>query len=289
MPEGWVWDETLYQGSARFYVRGRQPYAPGLAQRLVEALELDGSGRLIDVGCGPGVIANLLSPYFADVVGVDPDSEMLTEASRMAIERGLGNVQWVQALAEELPGDLGSFDVATFAQSFHWMERERVATQMLEVLVPGGAWVHVADAKTPRAGATDRELPFPPPPYDEIAALVRRYLGPVQRAGQGFLRHGPASGEAEILARVGYEGPEILRVPAEGSTSRSVDDLVAWTFSMSGSAPHLFGDRLPAFERELRSMLGKSSHDGKFSERPPDTEALIWRVPMKPVAELQDL
>ena len=29
-PEGWQWDETLYLGSAPYYVRGRPPYAPGV-------------------------------------------------------------------------------------------------------------------------------------------------------------------------------------------------------------------------------------------------------------------
>ena len=55
--EGWEWDPTLYGGSAPYYLSGRLPYAPRLAQAFVEALALDGTGRLLDVGTGPGVIA----------------------------------------------------------------------------------------------------------------------------------------------------------------------------------------------------------------------------------------
>lgn len=52
MPEGWAWDKSLYAGSASYYARGRAPYAPGLADAPAEALALDGTGQLLDVGCG---------------------------------------------------------------------------------------------------------------------------------------------------------------------------------------------------------------------------------------------
>ncbi len=81
---GWEWDETLFSGTAAYYQRGRLPYAPGLAQTLADVLRLDGRGRLIDVGCGPGTLALGLAPFFSEVVGVDPDSGMIAEARRQA-------------------------------------------------------------------------------------------------------------------------------------------------------------------------------------------------------------
>src|SRR4051812_20688648 len=113
MPEGWQWDRTLFAGSARYYVRGRLPYPDGLAAGLATALQLDGRGRLIDVGCGPGLIALSVAHVFEEVVGLDPDPGMLDEAQRLATERGVGNARWVCARAEDLPLDLGQFRVAT--------------------------------------------------------------------------------------------------------------------------------------------------------------------------------
>jgi hypothetical protein len=43
-------------------------------------------------------------------------------------------------------------------------------------------------------------------------------------------------------------------------------------FAHSGRAPHLFGEQLPAFERELRALLG----DGPFFVRSVDAELRIW-------------
>lgn len=40
-----------------YYVQGRLPYAPSLAEVMQDTLELDGDGRRLDVGCGHAVIA----------------------------------------------------------------------------------------------------------------------------------------------------------------------------------------------------------------------------------------
>jgi SAM-dependent methyltransferase len=277
MPKGWEWDETLYLGSAPYYAVGRPPYAPGLAESLAEALSLDGTGRLLDVGCGPGILTLELAHLFAEVVGLDPDAGMLAEGERRAAASGIGNALWVQARAEELAEDLGLFRVAAFAQSFHWMDRERVAAIMQSLLEPDGAFVHVSDVKERIEAPTD--LPFPAPPYEAMRELVREYLGPVARAGQGVLRYGSLDGEAVVLYRAGYRGPERLRIPAAGVLERSADDLVAWVYSLSGSAPHLFGDDLQKFERDVRRLLQGVSPTERFSEQPPDTDVFIWRTP----------
>ncbi len=89
--ETWSWDESLFAGAARYYEQGRLPYAPGLADAFVRSLNLDGKGRLLDVGCGPGTVTMLLAPLFEAVTGLDPDQEMLACASRAAAGRGIGN------------------------------------------------------------------------------------------------------------------------------------------------------------------------------------------------------
>ncbi len=277
MPDGWQWDGTLFQGSAAFYGRGRLPYAPGLAATVAAVLGLDGCGRLLDVGCGPGTVSPDMARFFTEVVGLDPDEDMLAEAGRQARRRGVTNVRWVVARAEDLPAGLGEFRVVVFAQSFHWVERERVVATVLRMLEPGGAFVHISDFKDPPADPTP--LPLPATPYMQIRELVRRYLGPVRRAGRGVLVNGTPDGEDLVLARAGFEGFERHVVPAGDVATRSVDDVVAWVFSRSDSAPHLFGDRLVEFERDLRQELHRASRGDRFAERLPATEVKIWRKP----------
>ena len=279
-PEGWQWDETLYLGSAPYYVRGRPPYAPGLADALRRILALDGQGRLLDVGCGPGVVTLPLAHLFTEAIGIDPDPGMLAEGARRATDAGVENITWVRARAEDLPAGLGRFRVATFAQSFHWMDRDRVAALVLEMLEPGGALVHISDLKGDGVGdRSDEKLPHSSPPSEAIRELIRRYLGPVRRAGQGLLRYGSPDSEAIVLRNAGLQDPERVLIPAGGVQVRDVDDVVAWVYSLSGSAPHLFGDRIQEFEADLRRLLHNAAPSGLFAEQPPDTEVFIWRRP----------
>lgn len=67
--EAWKWEESLYAGSARHYGVGRMPCPPSLTETIRDELSLDGTGRLLDVGCGPDQLTLLLSPLFESAVG----------------------------------------------------------------------------------------------------------------------------------------------------------------------------------------------------------------------------
>lgn len=270
----WKWDDTLYAGAAAYYDRGRLPNAPGLAEAFEKALGLDGRGRLLDVGCGPGTVTLPLADLFQEVVGFDADAGMIREARRLASERGVTNARWAHGRAEELPGALGTFRVVTFAASFHWMDRPLVARIVREMLEPNGVVVHV-DNRHQEDITLDDNLSAPP--VARIDRLRRAYLGEDRRAGQGVRNSSPGD-EAAVFRAAGFAGPEVVVVPDGRTITRSSDDVVAETFSMSSTAPHLFGDRLPEFEADLRRILAEASHDGTFSVRLPDNELKIWRV-----------
>ena len=55
----------LFAGAAGYYEQGRLPYAPGLADAFARPLALDGQGRLLDVGCGPGTVTRQHPAYLA--------------------------------------------------------------------------------------------------------------------------------------------------------------------------------------------------------------------------------
>ena len=272
--EEWTWDETLYAGSAPHYVAGRMPYPAELGQALVDALGLDGTGRLLDVGCGPGSLTRWLAPHVGEAVGIDADGGMLAQAARRASEQGVQNVSWHRLRAEDLSASLGTFRVVTFAQSFHWMDQVSVAEGVRRLLEPGGAWVHVK-ATTHQGVPGEDPLPAPRPPWEEIRRLVQAHLGTTPRAGQGVLLR-PRSGEEDVMRAAGYRGPQRLRVEQGQVVRRGLDEVMSAVFSLSSSAPHLFGDKLAGFERELRALLRETSPAG-FAERVEDIDVVIWR------------
>lgn len=216
----------------------------------------------------------LLAHLFTECVGIDPDPGMIAKARA----GGLDNATFIQLRAEQLPAGLGSFGVATFGQSFHWMDRDLVAATVYDMLSPGGLFMQVSYVTdTPPPDLSDP--PKPVPPYEAIHDLIRLYLGPVRRAGKGVIAHGTPDDEVEILARHDFDGPARIRIPAGPVMERTTDEIVAWIHSRSDAVPGLFGTDLADFDAELRALLLGASADGRFAVQSQDTEVLVWRTP----------
>ncbi len=267
------YDPTIYEGSAAHYRRGRPPYSPQLEGVLAKELRLDGSGRLLDAGCGPGVLTVRLAHLFDEGIGVDPDPAMLAEGRRFAGEQGIENIRWVQALAEDLPGAApGPYRLITFGQSFHWTDEDRVAETVYDLLEPGGSLaliVHTVE------GRPVPPSPGPPPiPHAEITTLVEKYLGTARRAGRGVARVRTHRFE-DVLARTRFGSSRSVFAPGIPDLRRDAESVLSGVFSMSSSAPHLFGGRIDDFAREVRELLLSRSPTGVFWDWPGDTEIVL--------------
>jgi SAM-dependent methyltransferase len=269
------YDPTIYAGAAVHYRPGRPPYSPELEAVLTRELGLEGRGRLLDGGCGPGILTIRLAHLFEDVIGLDPDPAMLAEGRRAADELRLANIRWIQARAEDLPGAApGPYRLVTFGQSFHWTDEAHVAETVYDLLEPGGALaliVHTVEGR-PRPPSTGA----PPIPHGEITALVESYLGPTRRAGQG-----PAPIRThrfeDILVRTRFRKPQSLFVPGIPDLLRDAESVLSGYFSFSWSAPHLFGERIDDFAAEVRELLQARAPDGLFWDWPGDTEIVLAR------------
>jgi SAM-dependent methyltransferase len=271
------YDPTIYLGSAAHYRRGRPAYSPGLEALLAEQAGLDGTGRLLDVGCGPGVLTIRLAHLFEQVVGLDPDTGMLAEGRRVAAEKAVRNIQWIQGLAEDLPAAApGPYRLVTFGQSFHWTDEEHVAETVYDMLEPGGALALIVHTVTGRTRPPGPGVPAIP--HDEIKALVEKYLGSTRRAGQGTAPQRAHRFE-DVLARTRFGVPQQFFIPGIPDLRRDADSVLSGYLSLSFSAPHLFGDRLDDFAAEVRALLAERSATGVFWDWPGDTEVVMARKP----------
>ena len=98
--------------------------------------------RVLDVGCGGGILADSMARKGADVTGIDLASKSLRVAQLHALETGTPNIQYrevsVEALAQEQPA---SFDVLTCMEMLeHVPDPGSVVRACAELVKPDG-WV----------------------------------------------------------------------------------------------------------------------------------------------------
>ena len=68
------YDPNLFAGTAQWYRRYRPPYGDEALAHVIGAFGLDRTGRLLDLGCGPGILAVPLSEHVSEVLAMDPDA-----------------------------------------------------------------------------------------------------------------------------------------------------------------------------------------------------------------------
>ncbi len=109
--------------------------------------------RILDVGCGTGTLTLLAQRTHpeAELVGIDPDPQVLTRARIKAASAGV-SIAWDEGSATNLPYPDRSFDRILSSLVLHHLarpERQAAFGEMLRVLRPGGQ-CHLVDFGPPR-------------------------------------------------------------------------------------------------------------------------------------------
>lgn len=154
-------------GFAETYERVLVPscFAPWAAELIERARPIGPSDRILDLGCGTGIVARTLRERLgggARITGVDASPDMIAMARMLAPE-----MVWHEGNAVALPFPDASFELVVCQQMLQFVpDRAAALREMRRVLVPGGRLV----AATWRAR---EEQPF----FEAMGRIAEQHLG----------------------------------------------------------------------------------------------------------------
>lgn len=239
-----------FAGAASGYARFRPSYPGALVDWVLAEADARPGDRVADVGCGTGIVTRLLAERGLDVVGIDPNEEMLAEA-----RAALGPAEYRRGEAAATGLDDASVALVTVAQAFHWFDADKALAEFHRVLRPGG---HAAAIWNLRAGG-----PF----MTDYEALLRRFSREYSAVESWEKTLERLRAHPRILSPRDFEAPNAQRLDFDGLHGR------AW------SSSYVFRgvkDR-DGFDAALRGLFDAHARDGAL-EFPYRTVGLVFGV-----------
>lgn len=235
------------------YEQFRPPYPPAFFREVAQRLALSKEQALIDVGTGPGVLALGFADYVGRIVAVDPEPKMLA-AARQAVERAGREVTLIESRAEDLPADIGRFDLVTIGRALHWLDQSMLGALFERLVAPDGA-VAICASSSASAGRN--------PWIEEYAAARREWsdkaLWSQSRSGQRVHRALSA-----VLEGTPFRAAEVIEV--ESTKETTVADLAQRMLTFSSSSPAALGDKVEPMLRDVEARLMPASRNGVLTE-----------------------
>jgi len=135
-------EATLRTVAEVLELRGRHPQQAAIRAAYLGALGDIAGQRVLDVGCGTGVVTRELARRVGpsgQVTGVDPSPVFVEVAERLRAEHALDNLTFAVQDGRALPFADGAFDLTTAVTVLcHVPERADVLRELARVTRPGG-------------------------------------------------------------------------------------------------------------------------------------------------------
>lgn len=243
---------------AEGYEETTRPFLEAFSLSALEKLRFGSGSDAIDIACGPGTTALLLSPKVRRVACVDFSEGMLTQLRRNIDRAGLSNIEPRQADGQALPYDDGSFDigVSMFGLMF-FPDRAKGFAELYRVLRPKGeaavsSWAPVDQSPLLRLalqalGGPPTKSPSSASGLEDPAVLERE----MEEAGFADVRVEPVSHAMKVTTVQGF-WRNMVRGVVPIALLRQRSSVEEWARIEQAAMEHISG-ALPRLPAELAS------------------------------------
>lgn len=175
---------------------------------LLELAKPEHSDIVLDVACGPGLVACAFASHAGRVTGIDITPAMIEQARKRQQEQRLDNLDWVVGNALPLPWPDNCFSLVVTRYSFHhFKEPEQILAEMIRVCRPAGR-VLVADvAMDPEKVAAYDRLELIRDPSHTHALTTAEFTELFQNSGLVECRQAGYGVELELEAQLSASFP----------------------------------------------------------------------------------
>jgi len=235
-----------FETTAPTYAAHREPYPPAFFAAVAEALNLTGREALIDLGTGPGLLALGFARYVGRVVGIDPEPAMIAEARRAAAAARI-EFPVIEGRAEDVPADLGRFDLVTIGRALHWLDRDATLATFDRILAPHGRVLICGSSPF-----ADEKNPWRPA-YESVL----RSWGDEREGRHHRLHENWFAGTRFV---------EVAKITATHRQKITPQDLVERALTRSTSSPAVLGSRIQVFRADMLKALAPCFPGGAADE-----------------------
>jgi SAM-dependent methyltransferase len=249
-----------FASTVEFYARYREPYPPKFFQKVAEQIALLGDETLLDVGCGPGMLAIGFAPFVGSCTGLDPEPGMLAAAKDAAAEAEVA-ISLIESRIEEFP-TAQTYDVITIGRAHHWLERAPTLGVLERILAPDSGRILICRA----SGVETPETPW-----------VKLY-----RKVRSAWASGPAEKHYRIHPSEWFADSCFSALGEISATERrqvTIADLIGRALSRSNTSPEVIAGGQEKFEAEIAAALEPFVQDGVLEEQIVARASIFGHLP----------